>query len=211
MAFDYKKEYKELYLPPQKPTIVEVPPMNYIAVQGKGDPNKEEGEYSQAMNLLYGIAYTIKMSYKGAYKIKDFFEYVVPPLEGFWWQDKTEDIDYSHKESFQWISLIRLPDFVTEEDLAWAVGEATKKKKLDFSAVQFLSYDEGLSVQCLHKGSYDSEPQTLLAMTDYAHEEGYVIDISDKRYHHEIYLADPRKTEASKLKTVLRHPIKKAN
>ena len=210
MAFDFKKEYKEFYMPPQKPVIVEIPQMNYIAVSGKGDPNLEDGEYSNAMNLLYGIAYTVKMSYKGSHKIEGFFEYVVPPLEGFWWQDDIKGVDYSRKDTFQWISIIRLPDFVTEADFEWAVKEATTKKKADFSAVQFLTYNEGLCVQCMHVGSYDDEPATIAAMTDFAEENGYTIDITDKRHHHEIYLSDPRKTETAKLKTVVRHPIKKA-
>ena len=211
MAFDYKKEYKEFYMPPQKPVITLIPEMSFIAVRGKGDPNIEDGEYSKAMNLLYGIAYTLKMSYKGDYKIDGFFEYVVPPLEGFWWLEDFEDADYSRKEAFQWISLIRLPDFVTKSDFEWAIGEAAKKKKADFSAAQFLTYDEGLCVQCMHTGSYDDEHITILAMTDFAQENGYVIDITEARYHHEIYLSDPRKTEISKLKTVIRHPIRKAD
>ena len=211
MAFDYKKEYKEFYMPPVKPVIVTVPKMNFIAVSGKGDPNIEDGEYSKAMNLLYGIAYTLKMSYKGDYKINGFFEYVVPPLEGFWWQDEAESVGCAHKETFQWISLIRLPDFVTVEDFEWAVKEAAKKKKTDFSAVQFLTYDEGLCVQCMHIGSYDDEPATISAMSDFVKENEYAIDLTGNRYHHEIYLADPRKTEASKLKTVIRHPIRKAD
>ena len=211
MAFDYKKQYKEYYMPPKKPVIVEVPRMDFIAVSGEGDPNLEGGEYGKAMNLLYGIAYTLKMSYKGDYKIEGFFEYVVPPLEGFWRQDDVEGIDYSRKETFQWISLIRLPDFVTRADFEWAVREAATKKKTDFSAVQFLTYDEGLCVQSMHLGSYDDEPATIAAMADFAAENGYVIDITDSRYHHEIYLSDPRKTDVSKLKTVVRHPIRKAD
>ena len=210
MAFDFKKEYKEFYMPPQKPVIVEIPQMNYIAVSGKGDPNIEDGEYSNAMNLLYGIAYTLKMSNKGDHKIDGFLEYVVPPLEGFWWQENTKGVDYSRKDTFQWISIIRLPDFVTKADFEWAVKEATTKKKADFSAVQFLTYNEGLCVQCMHLGSYDDEPATISAMADFAEENGYMIDITDKRHHHEIYLSDPRKTEPAKLKTVVRHPIKKA-
>ena len=211
MAFDYKKEFKEYYLPPQKPVIVEIPKMNFIAVSGRGNPNEIDGEYSKAMNLLYGIAYTLKMSYKGDYKINGFFEYVVPPLEGFWWQDGIKGVDYFNKGAFQWISLIRLPDFVSKADFEWARTEAAVKKKTDFSKVQFLTYDEGLCVQCMHIGSYDDEPATVLAMADFAKKNGYLIDITENRYHHEIYLADPRKTELSKLKTVVRHPIKKAN
>ena len=209
MSFDYKKEYKEFYMPPKKPSIVEVPPMNYIAVCGKGDPNEESGEYKESIGLLYGIAFTLKMSYKSDYKIDGYFEYVVPPLEGFWWQDGVHGIDYSHKESFQFISLIRLPDFVTKEDFDWAVAEATKKKKVNFSKVKFLTYNEGLCVQCMHIGSYDDEPATIAAMHEYAEQSGYELDITPNRYHHEIYLSDPRKCEPAKLKTVVRHPIKK--
>ncbi len=208
MAYDFKKEYKEFYLPPQKPGIVEIPSMNYLAVRGKGDPNEADGEYSKALNALYGVAYTIKMSYKGLHKIEGFFEYVVPPLEGFWWQDGINGVDYAHKESFNWISLIRLPDFVRQANFDWAVEEATRKKKLDFSGVEYFTYYEGLCVQCMHLGAYDDEPATVFAMDRFAQERGYAIDISDKRYHHEIYLSDTRKTEPAKLKTVIRHPIK---
>ena len=209
MAFDYKKEYKEFYMPKKKPNIVEVPKMNYIAVRGKGDPNEEGGDYQNALGLLYGIAYTIKMSYKGTHKIEGFFEYVVPPLEGFWWQDHTKGMDYNRKEDLNFISIIRLPDFVTKDDFNWAIDEATKKKKQDFSRVEFFTYDEGVCVQCMHIGSYDDEPATVELMHDYMKEKGYELDIKDMRYHHEIYLSDPRKCDVSKLKTVIRHPIKK--
>lgn len=210
MAFDCKKEYKEFYMPPKKPSIVEVPPMNYIAVRGKGNPNDENGEYKESIGLLYGIAFTIKMSDKGEHKIDGYFEYVVPPLEGFWWQEGVDGIDYAHKENFNFISLIRLPDFVTKEDFDWAVVEATQKKKIDFSKVEFLTYNEGLCVQCMHIGSYDDEPTTIEAMHEYAAQNGYESDITDARYHHEIYLSDPRKCDPDKLKTVVRHPIRKA-
>lgn len=209
MAFDFKKEYKEFYMPKNKPSIVEVPKMNYIAVRGTGNPNEENGDYQNTISLLYGIAYTIKMSYKGSHKIEGFFEYVVPPLEGFWWQEGINGVDYTHKENFKFISLIRLPDFVTKEDFEWAIEEATKKKKQDFSRVEFLTYDEGLCVQCMHLGSYDNEPTTVNLMHMFAEENGYKVDITDTRYHHEIYLSDPRKCDVSKLKTVIRHPIKK--
>lgn len=208
MPFDYKKEYKEFYMPPKKPVIVEIPKMNYIAVRGKGNPNDENGEYKQAIPLLYGIAFTIKMSYKGNHKIEGFFEYVVPPLEGFWWQDGVQGVDYSRKDTFNWISVIRLPDFVTKKDFEWAINEAQIKKKTDFSNVEFLTYNEGLCVQCMHIGSFDNEPITIAAMDKYALENGYEIDISSERLHHEIYLNDPRKCDINKLKTVLRHPIK---
>ncbi len=210
MPFDYKKEYKEYYQPPAKPTLVDVPPMNYIAVRGKGDPNDEGGEYKQAMSLLYGIAFTIKMSKKGSHQIEGYFDYVVPPLEGFWWQEGVQGIDYDHKERFCWISLIRLPDFVTKADFDWAIAEATAKKKTDFSKVEFFSYHEGLCVQCMHIGSYDDEPATVALMQAFVADNGYVIDISDSRYHHEIYLSDARKVLPEKRKTVLRLPIKKA-
>ncbi|MBO4524515.1 MAG: GyrI-like domain-containing protein [Ruminococcus sp.] len=208
MPFDYKKEYKEFYMPPQNPTIVTIPPMNYIAVRGEGNPNEEDGQYKQAIGLLYGIAYTIKMSKKSSRQIEGFFDYIVPPLEGFWWQNKLKGIDYAHKENFKWISLIRLPDFVTKTDLEWAVREATQKKKLDFSKVEFLTYDEGLCVQCMHIGSYDDEPETVKLMHEYMEQQGYSIDIAENRFHHEIYLSDARKVAPEKLKTVIRHPIK---
>lgn len=209
MAFDFKKEYKEFYMPKNKPSIIEIPAMNYIAVRGKGNPNEENGDYQNTLGLLYTIAYTIKMSYKGTHKIEGFFEYVVPPLEGFWWQDGIVGIDYNCKESFNFVSLIRLPDFVTKEDFHWAIEEATKKKKQDFSRVEFLTYNEGLCVQCMHIGSYDDEPATVQLMHEYIKEQGYALDITDVRYHHEIYLSDPRKCDIAKLKTVIRHPIKK--
>lgn len=209
MAFDYKKEYKEFYKPKNKPEIISIPTMNYIAVSGKGDPNEPEGEYKNAISLLYGIAFTIKMSYKGDYKIKGYFEYVVPPLEGFWWQDGVKGVDSSSKETFQWISLIRLPDFVTKADFQWAISEATRKKKMDFSKVEFLTYTEGLCVQCMHIGPFDNEPETVKLMEEFANNEGYDIDITASRYHHEIYLSDPRKCNPEKLKTVIRHPVKK--
>ena len=210
MAFDFKKEYKEYYLPKNKPSIVDVPKMNYITVRGKGNPNEENGDYQNMLGLLYGVAYTIKMSYKGDHKIDGFFEYVVPPLEGFWWQDGKDGIDYNHKERLNFISIIRLPDFVTKADFDWAIEEATKKKKQDFSRVEFLTYDEGLCVQCMHIGSYDDEPATVELMHKFAEDNDYELNITDKRYHHEIYLSDPRKCDVSKLKTVIRHPIKKA-
>ena len=209
MAFDFKKEYKEYYMPKNRPSIIDVPKMNYIAIRGKGNPNEENGDYQNTLGLLYGIAYTIKMSYKGDHKIDGFFEYVVPPLEGLWWQDGKEGIDYDHKEQLNFISIIRLPDFVTKADFEWAIAEATKKKKQDFSRVEFLTYDEGLCVQCMHTGSYDDEPATVELMHKFSEDNGYKLDITDTRYHHEIYLSDPRKYTADKLKTIIRHPIKK--
>lgn len=210
MSFDYKKEYKSFYMPPVSPVIVQVPKMNFIAIRGKGNPNDEEGEYKTAVGLLYAVSYTLKMSYKGEHQIKGYFEYVVPPLEGFWWQDGIAGVDYSNKDSFNWISVIRVPDFIAETDFQWAVEEATRKKKLDFSNMEFWSHEEGLCVQCMHIGSFDNEPETVRAMEEFASLKGYVIDLSDTRLHHEIYLSDPRKVDVSKLKTVIRHPIKEA-
>lgn len=210
MPFDFKKEFKEFYMPKNKPEVVTVPKMNYIAVRGKGDPNDEDGAYKQAIGVLYAVAYTLKMSYKTDYKIEGFFEYVVPPLEGFWWQEGVNGADYSKKSEFNWISVIRLPDFVTKKDFDWAVRTAEKKKKLDCSSAEFLTVDEGLCVQIMHHGSYDDEPATAAIMDKYISENGYVNDISETRLHHEIYLSDPRKTVPEKRKTVIRHPIRKA-
>ena len=211
MAFDFKKEYKEFYMPKAEPCIVSVPAMNYIAVRGKGDPNDEGGEYKRAIELLYGLAYTIKMSKKGGRAIEGYFDYVVPPLEGFWWQDDAApaDFDLAAKQNFNWISVIRLPDFVTREDFEWALAEAARKKKDDFSKVEFLSVDEGECVQCMHIGPYDSEPATVARMHEYAESLGYVPDINGTRLHHEIYLSDPRKAAPDKMKTVVRHPVRK--
>ena len=209
MPFDFKKEYKEFYLPARKPSIVTVPKMNYIAVRGEGDPNEPDGAYTKAIGLLYGIAFTIKMSKKTDYRMDGYFDYVVPPLEGFWWQDGIQGVDYAHKDAFQWISVIRLPDFVRPEDFAWAVQEATAKKKMDFSSVEFFPYEEGLCVQCMHVGSYDEEPATVETMNQYLMEQGYVTDINQERMHHEIYLGDARKTAPEKRKTVIRHPIRR--
>lgn len=209
MAFDYKKEYREFYMPQAKPAIVTIPPMNYIAVRGKGDPNQEGGEYKSAIGLLYGIAYTIKMSKLGDHRIDGYFDFVVPPLEGFWWQDGVTGIDYAHKERFNWISVIRLPDFVTKKDFDRAVEEAAAKKKTDFSKAGFFSHDEGLCVQCMHIGPYDNEPVTVDLMHRFIDGQGFVPDFTDQRLHHEIYLSDARKTAPEKLKTVIRHPIRK--
>lgn len=209
MAFDFKKEYKEFYLPKNKPQILTVPPMNYIAVRGKGDPNEEGGEYKAAIGVLYAIAYTIKMSKMGDHRIQGYFDYVVPPLEGFWWQDGVEGFDYSDKSTFQWISMIRLPDFVTKEEFNWAVAEATKKKKLDCSAAEFLTVDEGTCVQIMHLGAYDDEPETVAIMDAYLEEMGYENDFSESRRHHEIYLSDVRKVPPERWKTVIRHPVRK--
>lgn len=209
MAFDFKKEYKEFYMPKDKPEIVTVPTANYIAVRGIGDPNEAGGAYQTAISILYAVAYTLKMSYKTDYKIEGFFEYVVPPLEGFWWQENTAGIDYSDKASFHWISVIRLPDFVTRKDFDWAVAAATKKKKLNCASAEFLTVEEGLCVQIMHLGPFDDEPRTVARMDEYIAQNGYENDLNANRLHHEIYLSDARKTPPEKWKTVIRHPIKK--
>ena len=209
MAFDYKKEYKEFYMPKNKPEIIDIPEMKYIAVRGKGDPNVEGGEYKAAIGLLYGIAFTIKMSKKGSRQIEGYFDYVVPPLEGFWWQEGIEGVDYGKKEEFCWISVIRLPDFVSEKDVEWAVEEAGRKKGQDFSKVEFLVIKEGLCVQCMHIGAYDEEPATVDKMNQYLQENGYEDDFSVERLHHEIYLSDARRVAPEKRKTVIRHPVRK--
>ena len=209
MAFDFKKEYKEFYLPKNKPEIVTVPKANYLVVKGKGDPNEADGAYQKAIGVLYALAYTLKMSYKTDYKIKGFYEYVVPPLEGFWWQDGIDGVDYSNKSSFNWISVIRLPDFITKKDFDWAVMTATAKKKIDCSIAEFMTIDEGLCVQIMHIGPYDDEPATVAVMDEYLKDNGYENDFNNGRLHHEIYLTDARKVDPAKWKTVIRHPIRK--
>ena len=210
MAFDFKKEYKEFYMPKNKPEIVTVPKANYIAVRGKGNPNEIDGAYQKAISILYAVAYTLKMSYKTEHKIEGFFEYVVPPLEGFWWQDNVDGIDYADKAAFNWISVIRLPEFITQKDFEWAVETASEKKKLDCSSAVFLTVDEGLCVQIMHIGAFDDEPQTVALMDEYIAQNGYENDITESRLHHEIYLSDARKVAPEKWKTVIRHPIKRS-
>ena len=210
MAFDFKKEYKEFYMPKNKPEIVTVPKANYIAVRGKVNPNEIDGAYQQAISILYAVAYTLKMSYKTEHKIEGFFEYVVPPLEGFWWQDNVDGIDYADKAAFNWISVIRLPEFITKKDFEWAVETASEKKKLDCSSAEFLTVDEGLCVQIMHIGAFDDEPQTVALMDEYIAQNGYENDITESRLHHEIYLSDARKVAPEKWKTVIRHPIKRS-
>ncbi|MGN0161377.1 MAG: GyrI-like domain-containing protein [Lachnospiraceae bacterium] len=226
MAFDFKKEYKEFYMPKNKPEIVNVPTANYIAVRGKGNPNTPDGEYQQAIGVLYAVAYTLKMSYKSDYKIKGFFEYVVPPLEGFWWQgerhpvdavvrtdragrrEDIQGIDYGNKDTFNWISVIRLPDFITKKDFEWAIETATRKKNLDCTKAEFLTIEEGLCVQIMHIGPFDNEPETVAIMDTFLEKNGYENDINENRLHHEIYMSDARKVAPEKWKTVIRHPIK---
>ena len=209
MAFDFKKEYREFYLPPNRPELITVPRWNYLAVRGEGDPNTEGGAYQRAIGVLYAVAYTLKMSYKTDHQIAGFYDYVVPPLEGFWYQEGVDGVDYSRKEAFRWISVIRLPDFVTEEDFRWAVETAEQKKKLDCSEAEFLPVEEGLCVQMLHLGPFDDEPASVARMDAYLAEQGYVNDWENGRLHHEIYLSDARRVPPEKWKTVIRHPVRK--
>ncbi|OUQ39823.1 GyrI-like domain-containing protein [Faecalibacterium sp. An122] len=209
MPFDYKKEYKEFYLPPKTPGIVTVPAMNFLAVRGQGDPNQEDGAYKQALGMLYAVAFTIKMSRKGQHQLEGYFDYVVPPLEGLWWQENTRGVDYTRKQDFQWISMIRLPEFVTREAFDWAIREATEKKQQDFSKVEFFSWEEGLCVQCMHIGPYDAEPATVAVMNEYTRAQGYEADFGEGRFHHEIYLSDARRCSPERLKTVIRQPIRR--
>ena len=209
MAFDFKKEYKEFYMPKNRPEIVTVPPANYIAVRGAGDPNEPDGAYQRAIGVLYAVAYTLKMSYKMDHRIEGFYEYVVPPLEGFWRQEGVQGVDYSDKSAFHWISVIRLPDFVTEADFRWAVETATRKKKLDCACAEFLTIDEGLCVQIMHLGPFDDEPATVAKMDAFLAEHGFENDFSNARLHHEIYMSDARKVPPEKWRTVIRHPIKR--
>ena len=211
MPYDFKKEQKELYQPKTAPALVHVPKMNYLAVRGKGDPNDPDGEYARSIPLLYGVAYTLKMSPRAGHVIDGFFDYTVQPLEGFWWQPGLAGVDYANKAGFHFLSLLRLPDFVTRADFDWAVQAAAQKKKMDLSPVEFFPYDEGLCVQCMHLGPYDAEPQTAAKMHDFMRRQGYALDITDARYHHEIYLSDPRKCDPARLKTVLRHPVRPAD
>ncbi|MBT9776521.1 transcriptional regulator [Clostridium sp. MCC353] len=209
-AYDYKKEYKHLYSPKTQPSIVQVEPAKFVAVRGMGNPNDENGTYKQAVGILYALSYTIRMSSKRGHAIEGFFEYTVPPLEGLWWmENEAETIDYSNKEGFCWIAMIRLPEFVTEEVFNWAKEEAARKKKLDTGCAELFLLDEGLCVQCMHLGSYDDEPETVASMDRFLEENGYRNDFSESRRHHEIYLNDPRRTAPEKLKTVIRHPAAK--
>lgn len=212
---DYKKEYKDLYMPKAKPSIIDVPPMNFIMIDGTGDPNAEGGEYKQAVELLYGLSYSIKMSKMGTNKIDGYFEYVVPPLEGLWWLSDSSHFDFSIKEKFCWTAMIRQPEFVTKEVFKWACSEIAKKKPdLDTSKARLQVFKEGLCVQMMHIGPFDDEPRTIEKIGAFIEENNYKDAISDIqpdgmiRRHHEIYLSDPRKIELSKMKTVIRHPVK---
>ena len=207
MPYDFKKE--KLYRAGDRPEIVTVPPANYIAVRGRGDPNTIDGAYQRALAVLYALAYTLKTSPRKGKAIPGFFDYVVPPLEGFWWQEGVDGADYGRKADFHWISILRLPAFVTEADFAWAVEGAARRKKLDCSAAELLTVEEGLCVQMLHTGPFETEPETVKVMDAFLAEHGYVNDFTDRRLHHEIYLSDARKTTPDRWRTILRHPVRK--
>ena len=212
MAFDYKKEYKEFYLPKQEPSFVTIPAMNYVAARGKGNPNEDNGFYMEAVQLLYSISYTIKMSKKTDHRMEGYFDYVVPPLEGLWWEEgKTEKgFSYKDKALLNWISMIRLPDFVTREEFEWAIAETSRKKSIDCSKAEFLTIEENLCAQIMHIGSYDEEPVTIAKLEQFIIDNGYSINIDNTSlFHHEIYLSDPRKTDSAKCKTIIRYPVKK--
>jgi hypothetical protein len=205
---DYKKEYRDLYLPKTEPSVIKVPEMIFVAVDGKGDPNEINGDYKNAVGILYGIQYTIKMSKMGTSVPDGYFDYVVPPLEGLWWSLE-KGIDFKDKSKFNWISLIRLPEYVTKNVFKWACEEVSKKKKINTEKAYLLKFAEGLCVQCMHIGSYDDEPKTMALMDLFIDSNNLINDTREKRRHHEIYLSDPRKANPDKLKTVLRVPVKK--
>jgi hypothetical protein len=208
-ALDYKKEYKDLYSPKNQPMIIDVPEITFVAVEGKGNPNDKNGEYHKAMELLYGIEYTIKMSKMGTNIPNGYFDYVVPPLEGLWWVDNSTTIPPKDKSEYNWISIIRLPEYVTEDVFSWARNEVKNKKNIETEKAEYIKIKEGLCVQCMHIGSYDEEQKTIKLMEKYIEENNLVNDINEKRRHHELYLSDPEKTAAEKLKTILRIPIRK--
>ena len=205
---DYKKDYRDLYSPKTKPVIIDIPEMNFVAMEGRGNPNEEDGEYQKALGVLYGIQYTIKMSKKGDKIPNGYFDYVVPPLEGFWWLENNEEFSFNNKSEFCWLSIIRLPEFVDKKLFVWACNEVSKKKNIETKNAYFYKLKEGLCVQCMHIGSYDNEPETLKMMDEFIVNSNLKKDLSATRKHHEIYLSDPRKTDVSKMKTVLRIPVK---
>lgn len=204
---DYKKKFKELYQPSAKPALIDVPEMIFFAVEGAGDPNKCR-EYKEAMEILYGLSFTVKMSKMNNTQPEGYFEYVVPPLEGLWYQENTNGIDYSRKDDFHWISMIRQPEFVTEEVFETAKAVLSKKKpSIDILKARLMRYTEGLCVQLMHTGPYDDEPASIAKIERFADENGYAENFETGRYHHEIYLSDPRKCAPERLRTVIRHPV----
>ena len=210
MAFDFKKEFKEYYAPGKKPTLVTIPSATFLAVTGRGDPNEPDGDYKSAIALLYGVAYTIKMSKLGKTHLPGYFDYVVPPLEGFWRAPTTTGLFVEDKSSLEWRSVIRTPEFVDANVLRWAREEAARKKDGDFARVELFTLEEGLCAQALHVGSYDDEPTTIAAIREFAQAQGYAFDLDGEQRHHEIYLSDPRRVAPEKLKTIIRIPIRPA-
>lgn len=207
MPTSYKKEYNEFYMSPNNPVIVDVPKINYIAVSGVGNTIEDHGDFKTSISLLYAIAFTLRMSNQSNYKVDSYFENIVPSLEGLWWKAGSDSVDYTDREHLNWKCLIRLPDVVTSKDVELAIAEASKKNKIDYSKVKFLSFEEGLSVQCMHIGSYEEEPETIHSMEAFILENGYKSNFTKDKVHHEIYLSDPRSTDISKMKIVIRHPI----
>ena len=208
-VLDYKKEYKDLYSPKNEPMKIDIPEITFVTIEGKGNPNDKDGEYKKALEIIYGIQYSIKMSKKGDFIPNGYFDYVVPPLEGLWWSDNEMKFPIKDKSKFCWISMIRLPEYVTKDVFEWACIEVNKKKKIDTKKAKYLKIKEGLCVQMMHIGSYDDEPKTIKIMEEFIVKNNFVNDIGSKRRHHEIYLSDPRKSEPNKMKTILRIPIKK--
>jgi hypothetical protein len=207
---EYVKAYPELYAPGTEPSITDVPEMNFLMVDGSGDPNELEGAFTKAVELLYGIAYTIKMSPKSGNAPEGYFEYAMPPLEGFWgFGDGAGDLLAADKRLFQWTAMIRQPEFVTPEFFGWAAREVERKKKLDAGRARLAKFTEGLCVQCMHIGPYTEEPATVERMHAYAAAQGLLSDLSNERKHHEIYLGDPRRAAPEKMRTVLRHPVRR--
>lgn len=206
MAYDFKKEQKAFYVPGRRPVLIDVPPMRYVAVSGEGDPNEEGGEYKRAMEAVYAVAYTIRMSPQSGFNIPGYFAFVVPPLESLWSME--DGIDLSRKDALEWTAMIRLPDFVTQEVFDEAVANAAAKKGIDPELPAYLKYNEGSCVQCLHVGSYDDEPATIRSLVDFAAAQDLTIE-QEPRRHHEIYLSDPRRTATGQLRTVIRLPVTK--
>jgi hypothetical protein len=209
---DFKKAYKDLYLPTLQPAVVDVPAMMFVMVGGKGDPNVPDGPYAKAVGLLYTLVYTIKMSGTRGGDSAGYYDYVVPPLEGLWWFEDGRPWRPGEKSRLCWIAMIRQPEFVTREVFAWAVSEASKKKPgPDYEKARLEDLTEGLCVQCMHIGPYDTEPESIARMDAFARGQGLEDDFTDRRRHHEIYLSDPSRVKSEKRRTVVRHPVRKQN
>lgn len=206
--FDYKKEYKDLYLPKNKPMIIKVPIMTFIMINGTKDPNNNK-DFQNALEMLYGISFTIKMSKKKGNQPKGYFEYVVPPLEGLWWIEEG-NFSFFERENWKWTLMIRQPDFVDETVFKWACQELkAKKSNLNIEKIRLEQFEEGLSAQIMHKGPYNNEPQTIKELSEFIKKENLLDKVEIGGKHHEIYLSDPRKSKPENLKTVIRHPVYK--